>query len=134
MTTGGQTMSDAESIVLEFWRRMNTNEWALAAALFSEDIAIFWPQSNEMITSAENFVAINDHYPAAGPWTFTLERIIGAGHRAATETRVSDGDHEALALSLFECVEDRIHRITEYWPEPYAAPQWRREWVEPIAV
>lgn len=125
-------MTDAKSTVLEFWRRMNTNEWALAAALFSEDIEILWPQSNEMITSADNFVAINTHYPSAGPWEFTVERMIGAGHEAVTETRVSDGETEAVALSLFECAEDRIVRITEYWPEPVSAPPWRRKWVEPI--
>lgn len=122
-------MTDAATLAQEFWWRMGTNQWALAADLFAGNIEIVWPQSGEVIGSAEDFVAINENYPAHGKWTFTLLRVIGDGGHAITETEVSDGETEALAVSIFECADDRIVRITEYWPEPFEAPDWRRQWV-----
>lgn len=122
-------MTDAGALAQEFWWRMATNEWRLAAALFSDTIEIVWPQSGEVIGSADDFVALNDNYPAHGKWTFTVRRVLGNGPHAVTETEISDGKIKALAVSIFECADDRIIRITEYWPEPFEAPEWRREWV-----
>lgn len=122
-------MTDAAALAQEFWWRMGTNEWALAAELFAENITIAWPQSREVIGSAEDFIAINAAYPAHGKWQFRVKRVIGAGGHAITETDVSDGTTGAMAVSIFECADDKIVRITEYWPEPYAPPKWRRQWV-----
>lgn len=122
-------MTDAVTLAQEFWRRMSTNHWGLAAGLFADTIEIAWPQSGEVIGSAEDFVAINENYPAHGKWSFVVLRIIGHSVHAITETAVSDGVNETLAVSIFECANDRIVRITEYWPEPFQAPEWRRQWV-----
>lgn len=122
-------MTDAAALAQEFWWRMGTNEWSLAAEMFAGNFEIFWPQSGEVIGSAEDFAAINAHYPAHGRWSFDVRRVIGGGNHAITETIVSDGEVEMLAVSIFECADDLIVRITEYWPEPFEAPEWRRQWV-----
>ena len=122
-------MTDAAALAQEFWWRMGTNRWRLAADLFADNIKIVWPQSGETIGSADDFVAINENYPSHGAWSFKVRRVLGSAGHAITETEVSDGTVEALAVSIFECADDQIVRITEYWPEPFAAPQWRRAWV-----
>src|SRR5690606_4119253 len=122
-------MTDAGKLAQEFWWRMGTNEWSLAAGLFADTVEIVWPQSREVIGSAEDFIAINENYPAHGKWTFTGLRVWGGGGHAVTETEVSDGKVTALAISIFECADDRIVRITEYWPEAFEAPAWRKQWV-----
>jgi hypothetical protein len=122
-------MTDAATLAQEFWWRMGTNEWSLAAALLADGMEIVWPQSGEVIGSTEDFVALNTNYPANGKWTFKVRRVLGNGGHAVTETEISDGKITALAVSIFECADDRIVRITEYWPEPFEAPEWRRQWV-----
>jgi hypothetical protein len=122
-------VTDAATLAQEFWWRMGTNQWALAAGLFAGNIEILWPQSGEVIGSAEDFVAVYENYPAHGKWSFAVKRVIGSGGHAITETEVSDGTVKALAVSIFECADDRIVRITEYWPDPFEAPDWRRQWV-----
>tara|TARA_R110002051_G_scaffold188809_1_gene258123 strand:+ start:6451 stop:6834 length:384 start_codon:yes stop_codon:yes gene_type:complete len=122
-------VTDAATLAQEFWWRMGTNQWGLAAGLFAGNIEIIWPQSGEVIGSADDFVAINENYPSHGKWSFKVKRVIGAGGHAITETEVSDGTAKAFVVSIFECADDRIVRITEYWPEPFAAPEWRRQWV-----
>ncbi|WP_404405884.1 nuclear transport factor 2 family protein [Pelagibacterium halotolerans] len=123
-------MTDGAVLASEYWRRMNTNRWALAGELFAPDFEIVWPQSGEVISTLDNFVALNENYPASGPWTFTVHRLIGSGRQAASETLVSDGSVETVALSFFECADDKISRLTEYWPEAFEAPEWRAQWVE----
>jgi hypothetical protein len=34
---------------------------------------------------------------------------------------------------IFEFRDGLIARETRYYPEPFEAPAWRAEWVEPIA-
>lgn len=126
-------MDQAAAIATEFWKRMNTNDWRFAASLFADNFEIVWPQSSEKIGSVENFVAINANYPAKDAWVFEVVRIVGENAVAMTETRISDGHTEALALSIFECRDGRILRLTEYWPDTYPAPEWRAQWVQPIA-
>lgn len=112
---------------------MNTNDWASAAELFAADCVIDWPQSGERIRRRENFVAINARYPTRGRWVFALRKLVAEDGSAVSETHVTDGGIEAVALSLFETRNGKISRITEYWPDPYPAPDWRAQWVEPIA-
>lgn len=126
-------MADARTLALEFWRRMETNDWAFAAELFADGFVLDWPQSGERIGSAENFVAVNASYPAAGRWTFVVHRLAGDEAAAVSETTVSDGAVEATAITFFEVSGDRIHRIREFWPEPYPAPEWRKAWVDRIS-
>jgi len=122
-------LSDARALAAEFWRRMNSNDWASAAELFSDDFELAWPQSGEFIRSREAFVAVNTEYPASGRWSFSMHRLIGEGSRAVTETLVSDGTIRATAITFFDIEAGRIHAMCEFWPDPYPAPEWRRKWV-----
>ena len=36
------------------------------------------------------------------------------------------------AVSLFELRDGKIVRQVDYWPEPYEAPAWRAQWIEPM--
>jgi len=33
-------------------------------------------------------------------------------------------------VSFFKLRDGKIAYLREYWPESYAAPDWRRQWVE----
>lgn len=123
-------MSDTRSVIAEFWRRMNTNDWALAAELFAPDCCVDWPQSGERIRGAENFVALNAAYPAEAPWQFEIRSLVVDGESGVTETSVSSGDIRATAISIFTVRNGQITHIREFWPDPYEAPDWRAQWVE----
>lgn len=123
-------MEDAKAVAHEFWRRMNTNDWSFAAGLFGIPFSLDWPQSGERIVSAADFIALNAAYPAAGRWTFDVIRLFGDARTAATETLVSDGGITATALTFFEVEGGRISHIREFWPDPFPAAEWRRQWVQ----
>lgn len=117
-------------LVNQFWAAMQANDWAAAAALFADDYLLHWPQSGERILGAANFVAINSAYPAAGPWRFTVERLVAEGEQAVTDVVVSDGVVTARAITFTTVRDGRIASQAEYWPDPFDAPAWRAAWVE----
>jgi ketosteroid isomerase-like protein len=89
-----------------------------------------WPQSGERIRGRANFVAVNEHYPAAGRWRVTVHRLIAEGNEVVSEVTVTDGVLTARAITFSTVREGRIMRQTEYWPDPFEAAAWRAQWVE----
>ena len=86
----------SKEIVLAYWSAMQTNDFASAAEWLSEGIVIDWPQSRERIRGRANFAALNTAYPAAGRWTFTMNRIVDGGAEVVTDMTISDS---AVAVS-----------------------------------
>lgn len=123
----------AVALVAEYWRRMQSNDFAHAAALFGDDYLLDWPQSNERIRGRERFVQVNAEYPAHGPWRFTVHRIVGDAEQAVSEVSVTDGVQSARAITFSEVRDGLIRRQTEFWPDPYPAPANRSHLVEPLA-
>lgn len=116
--------------VLAYWEGMNSNDFAKAAELFSDDYTCIWPQSSELIRGRENFIAINSYYPAKGKWVFSVNMIIAEGNRVVSDVSISDGDVKARALTIHNIEKGKIVKQTEFWPEDYEAPGWRKPWVE----
>jgi hypothetical protein len=121
---------DTATLVQQYWDRMNDNDWAAAAELFSSGFVLDWPQTRETIRSKDGFVAINTHYPAKGRWRFTINRFVATDSCVVTDVHVTDGAIEATAITFFESDGAGLSRMTEYWPDPSPAPEWRRQWVE----
>jgi ketosteroid isomerase-like protein len=100
--------------------------------VLADDFTLEWPQSNERIRGRDHFAAMNAEYPAHGPWTFTLHRLIGDETEVVTDVTVTDGVVRARAISFFTVAEGKITRLVEFWPEPYPAPANRAHLTEPI--
>ena len=117
-------------VVANFWAAMQANDFRAAGEILHDDYVLDWPQSGERIRARDNFVAVNEHYPAAGPWRFTVHRIIADEDEVATEVSVTDGVVNARVITFSTIRDGRIARQTEYWPDPFEAAAWRARWVE----
>jgi ketosteroid isomerase-like protein len=117
-------------VVERFWAAMAANDFRTAGELLHDDYVLTWPQSGERIRGRDNFVAVNEHYPAAGRWSFSVRRLVADEGAVATEVAVTDGVKLGLAITFSEVRDGRIVRQTEYWPDPFEAAPWRAEWVE----
>ena len=49
-----------------------------------------------------------------------------------SEVQITDGVVHARAITFHRVEGDRIVQQTEYWPEQYEAPAWRRPWVSKL--
>jgi ketosteroid isomerase-like protein len=122
----------AENTVREFWRLMATNDFASVKQVLDEGFVLEWPQSNERIRGAENFARMNAEYPARGPWTFTINRLVASSTEVVTHVAVTDGTQCAEAISFFQVAGGKVTRLVEYWPERYAPPHNRAHLTEPL--
>ena len=124
--------ASAEAVVREFWRLMATNDFASVKAVLADEFVLEWPQSKERIRGGDNFARMNTEYPAHGRWRFRINRLIASGDVVVTQVSVTDGTQSAEPISFFTVVDGKITQLTEFWPEPYAAPQNRRHLTEPM--
>ena len=122
----------AKEVVLAYWNAMQSNDFKRGSEWLSEDFELYWPQSSELIAGRENFALLNSNYPAAGPWRFGINSVICEGNRVVTDVDVTDGAVSARAITFHTVENDLITRQTEFWPDRFDAPEWRRKWVRII--
>jgi ketosteroid isomerase-like protein len=123
-------MENTRQLVEQFWRMMNTNDWEAVGTLLHDEYALDWPQSGERIRGRTNFAAVNANYPVAGPWEFTVLRLIADENGAVSEVMVKAPSLSTPVVSFFEARDGKIWRMREYWPESYAPEAWWAAWVE----
>jgi hypothetical protein len=124
-------MDDQE--IRETLRRMVTDlDPDAEYALRHEDFVADMPQSGERIRGRDNMRALQQAFPPDRTPTFRVRRITGAGGTWTVEATGDYGGQIYLVVAIFEFRDGRIARETRYYPEPFEAPEWRAQWVEPI--
>jgi hypothetical protein len=102
--------------------------------LAADDAVQEWPQSGERIRGKANIKAINDNYPASTGSSpkMTLRRILQPGKAWIIEGVIDYGDGVPVsAVSIIELnAEGKIGHTTDYFANPFPAPEWRKQWVE----
>lgn len=116
-------MTDPRETVLAYWEAMRSNDFDKASEWLAEDVVIDWPQPRERVHGRGNFAALNSAFPAAGRWTFVLNRIVADGSEVVTDMTISEGALLARALTFHRVRDGLIAAQT-------AAPDWRAGWVE----
>lgn len=125
-------MASAEDTVRLFWQLMASNDFDRVRRVLAPGFVLEWPQSNERIRGADNFVRMNSEYPAHGRWRFTVNRVVASATEVVTQVSITDGRQSAEAVSFFEVADGLVTRLVEYWPEPYVPPADRAHLTEPL--
>ena len=99
-------------------------------ALRHEDVVIDMPQSGERIRGRDNMKAMQDAYP--GPPKVMVRGIVGSGDLCVVELRSDYGGRIYFVAMIIEFREGEIIWETRYYADPFEAPTWRAQWVEPI--
>lgn len=120
---------NAKEVVIAFWKAIESNDFYRAGEWLSEDFECFWPQSSELIMGRVNFALINTNYPANGTWKYHINSIVCEDNHVVSDVDVTDGSVSARAITFHTVKNDLITRQTEFWPENFEAPEWRRQWV-----
>ncbi len=123
---------NAKEVVLAFWKTAESNDYYRASEWLSEDFECYWPQSCELIVGRANFAEINTNYPSNGNWIFQINSIICEGNHVVSDVDITDGTVRARAITFHTVENDLITRQTEFWPDTFEAPEWRRQWVRII--
>ena len=99
-------------------------------AVFHEDAVMEWPQSGERIVGRDNAIAINQNFPGGLP-TMRFRRTLAGGDLAVLEIELTYADGSRyLGVSVIELQDGKVVKETDYFAQPFQAPQWRAQWVE----
>jgi ketosteroid isomerase-like protein len=93
-----------------------------------DDFVQEWPQSGERIRGKANSMAINENYP--GMPKMTLRDVKGSGDVWVGELTLDYGQGPVHGVSVFEFRDGKVVRETDYFADPFEAPEWRSQWVE----
>jgi hypothetical protein len=108
---------------------LEQRDWARLTTLLAEDVVYEMPQTRERIRGRSAFLQFNIDYP--GDWHLTPRRLLADGTHAAVWLDVRVGAERQEACVWLDMSESgAIHRITDYWPEPYEPPAGREHLVE----
>jgi hypothetical protein len=114
--------------------------WAASAAgdleaehdIYQDDAICDYPQSGERIRGRRNIQALRGHHPDK-PSGFSVRRIVGAGFLWVTEYFITYQEKTSYTVSIMEFSGDKVSHETQYFADPFPAPAWRAQWVEPMA-
>jgi hypothetical protein len=121
---------DAGRLAQALWEAMGAEDWEKVAGYVHEDFVQEWPQSGERIVGRDNAIAINRHFPGGLP-RMKFRRTVAAGPLAVLQVELTYADGSRyLGVSIIELRDGKITRETDYFAQPFPAPQWRAQWVE----
>jgi ketosteroid isomerase-like protein len=104
----------------------------LQLATLSDDFVQEWPQSGERIRR-DNAIEVNKNYNQATGTApkMKLRRITSKDDLAVIEGTIDYGDGTPVSyVGIAELKDGKIARMTEYFANPFEAPEWRKQYVE----
>ena len=87
-----------------------------------------YPQSGERMRGRANIRAVEQNYPELPK--VTIRRKLVVGDLALVESDLDYQGKPYQEVSIFEFGDGKIVRLTQYFPEPFDAPESRARWVE----
>lgn len=117
-------MSEASDTVVGLWKAMEARDWSALEGLLAPAFRAEFPQSGERF-DREGYLRLNREYP--GDWHIRLSSIVDGTECVVTEVEVDIDGRTERAVSFFHVREGKVTVLREYWPEPFAVPEWRRD-------
>jgi len=124
----GEEREAHRAILGRFWQTANARDWGAFAALLHPELFYVVPQTRERVRGRDGFVDFFQTWP--GDWEAQVETLIADGRQGVTVIAFASESEKATGISFFEFADGLIHRITEYWPEPYEPPRRFSAFVE----
>jgi hypothetical protein len=132
-STGGGTdndMSQTRAAVEEHWRASESGDSVVEHAIYTEDAILDYPQSGERFRGRSTIAAQRGGHPADRH--FTVRRIIGGGDLWLSECIITYDGAPTYSVSIMECVDGRVAHETQYFADPFGAPESRSALSEPM--
>src|ERR1700722_10683282 len=100
--------------------------------IYADDAVCEYPQSGERIVGRFNLQALRSHHPGK-PSGFNVRRIVGAGNLWITEYIITYQGRPTFTVSIMEFRDGNVIHETQYFADPFEAPDWRSQWVQRIS-
>lgn len=129
-------MADNTALQADFEQVLRSGDMAALAEITKKwatpDFVQEWPQSGERLSlEASNRVAESyDEMSGTNP-KFTYKRMIGGGDVFVVEATIDYGDGVPVSyVGVGELRDGKVAKMTEYFANPFPAPDWRKPFAE----
>ncbi|QNK03162.1 nuclear transport factor 2 family protein [Dyella telluris] len=124
------TARDIRDALVRHWAASAAGDQDTEHSIYHDDAVCEYPQSGEVIHGRQNLQALRSHHPGK-PSGFTIRRIVGEGNLWITEYTITYQGKLAYTVSIMEFRDGKVAHETQYFADPFEAPAWRVQWVEP---
>ena len=114
----------------QHWAASDTNDFEIEHDIYHEDAVLEYPQSGERTRGRRNIQKQRASQP--NKKRFAVRRILGGGDLWITEFILTYDGKPSYTVSIMEFRDEKVSRETQYFADPFAAPTWRAQWVEPM--
>jgi len=130
-------MTDMQQLATAYETALKSGDLGQMTKLAHEygtgDFVQEWPQSGERLTK-ENSIKLLESYAgmSGGPQPkFTYKRMLGGGDVFVVEGSIDYGDGVPVSyVGVGEIRDGKVAKLTEYFANPFPAPEWRAAFVE----
>jgi SnoaL-like domain len=112
------------------WQASAAGDLPAEHGIYADEVVCDYPQSGERIVGRSNLQALRSHHPGK-PAGFNVRRIVGTGELWVTEYTILYQGRPSFTVSIMEFRDGRVVHETQYFADPFAAPAWRSQWVQP---
>ncbi|WP_241293757.1 nuclear transport factor 2 family protein [Burkholderia stabilis] len=113
------------------WQASAAGDFDAEHDIYDDDAICDYPQSGERILGRANLQALRSHHPGK-PAGFDVRRIQGEGNLWITEYSIVYNGRPAYTVSIMEFRNGKVVHESQYFSDPFEAPDWRRQWVQQI--
>ena len=112
----------------QHWVASDASDFETEHRIYREDAVLEYPQSGERTRGRSNIQ--NQRASQPSKKRFTVRRIIGGGDLWVTELILTYDGKPSCTVSIMEFSGDKVARETQYFADPFVAPESRAQWVE----
>ena len=114
----------------QHWAASDANDFEIEHLIYHEDAVLEYPQSGERTRGRSNIQSQRSSQPSNK--RFSIRRIIGSGELWVTEFILTYDSKPSYTVSIMEFKGDKVARETQYFADPFVAPAFRAQWIEPM--
>ena len=122
--------SQKRAAIEEHWQASERGESEAEHAIYSADAILDYPQSGERFRGRDTISAQRGGHPANRH--FTVLRINGGGDLWVSECVITYDGVPSYSVSIMEFANGSVVHETQYFADPFGAPEWRMVLAEPM--
>ena len=123
-------MDSTRAAIEEHWRASESGDIDLEHAIYAEEAVLDYPQSGERFRGRATIAAQRGGHPADRH--FTVQRIVGAGELWVSECVITYDGRPSHSISIMEFADAKVVHETQYFADPFPAPESRAALAEPM--
>jgi len=112
--------------VKQHWRAVGAGNLEAELKIYHKDAELEYPQSGEFITGRDNIKASLSVQPDRG--RIETSRILGSDDLWVSELILVKDGQQTNVVSIMEFRDGLVFHESQYFAEPFKAPQWRTQW------